>query len=432
MSGLVTSEFRVHNAKQFIEAFSETEDNMYFFVGRNISWDNENDPPVAIDAKYELRDVWTQMIALKKILPSDVTLGLRRYDWTSGVTYDAFDDQDGYQMFKQWYVVTSQNQVFACLNNGKALSGGQYVGTPSTYEPFFDGATPSVTIFNTPDGYTWKYMYTIAPGDFLKFSTPTWMPCTPTETPSNGSSGIYSIILTDFGSGYSVGDCYVTIQGDGTGAQATPVIVGGQITKINITNPGSGYTRANVVISGTNTGPASARAVALGFNKFGARPAVDLGAYYAISSVSLQYGEGGVIPTYNEYRQFGIIRNPLLAGGALATSSIYNMVYRVRVNSSDLFDADEQLTIGAGQGTAYVIEYDTSDPLNKYLTLGSATAIIQPATILSSGVKTATVVSVEDQPDLTPGSGDILYLENTQPIYRTAAQTETFCLVSEF
>lgn len=437
MSGLVTTPLRVLNANQFVEMFSEPEDNIYFFLGKYTTWATEenldvddNNPPIPQDSFTDLRSVWSEMIALKKVQSADISLGLHRYDWTHGTVFDAYDDRDGYLRYKKWYMVTSQNQVFVCLNNGRVLSGGQYVGAQSTFEPFYDSVNPTVTIFNTPDGYTWMYLYSISPSDFLKFATPSWMPCISTEDDTKTKTGIYSAIMDSFGTGYSAGDCTVTISGDGTGATATPVVVGGQITQIVITNPGTGYTYATVTINGANTVPAAARAVTFDRGGFGGRPAYDLGAYFVLTSVALQYGEGGVIPTYNEYRQFGLMRNPTLVGGSVATGTIYNMIYRLRVSSSDMFTPDTQVSVNGG--TAYVIEYDTADPANKYLTLGSPTVSIGVGATITVGISTATVLEVVDAPDLTPATGDVLYLENTNPIYRRGDQQEVFVLTCEF
>lgn len=438
MPGLVTTPMRVLNAKQFVEMFSETEDNIYFFLGKYISWESstdpnvdDNNPEIPQDSFVDLRSVWDEMIALKKISSADVSLGVHRYDWIHGTVYDAFDDKDGYLRYKKWYMVTSQNQVFVCLNNGRTLSGGQYVGTQSTYEPFYDPISPTIRVFDTPDGYTWMYMYSISPSDFLKFSTPTWMPCTAFADNNNASTGIYSIILEEFGTGYSSGDCVVTITGDGVGATAVPVLSAGQIVRIDITNPGEGYTKADVVISGTNSTPAVARPVTFNSGGFGGNPAYDLGAYFVLTSIAIQYGEGGVIPTYNEYRQFGMIRNPVLAdGNTVATGSIYNMIYNVRVSSDDLFVADQQVVVNGG--TAYVVEYNTGDPLNKYLTLGSLTVEIGVGDTIVAGLSSATVLEVLDSPDLTPAAGDVLYLENANPIYRRGDQQEVFVLTCEF
>lgn len=62
-------------------------------------------------------------------------------------------------------------------------------------------------------------------------------------------SGVESIEITDPGSGYTdIPD--VTIQGDGEGAEASAIVINGQIRSIKITKNGSGYTSAIVTITG--------------------------------------------------------------------------------------------------------------------------------------------------------------------------------------
>ena len=96
MPAIVSSKFRVHNAEQFREAFSETSNTiMYFFLGRNQTWADENNPPTPINSTANVEFTpWREMIALKRVLASDVTHAIPRYNWTSGVVYDQYDDQD--------------------------------------------------------------------------------------------------------------------------------------------------------------------------------------------------------------------------------------------------------------------------------------------------------------------------------------------------
>ena len=61
------------------------------------------------------------------------------------------------------------------------------------------------------------------------------------------------------------GNAPVTITGNGTGAKATATVGGnGQITAINVTNPGQGYTSASVSIGGSGSGAAAAAVIANG------------------------------------------------------------------------------------------------------------------------------------------------------------------------
>jgi hypothetical protein len=281
-----------------------------------------------------------------------------------------------------------------------------------------------------PDGYIWKYMYTISPADFLKFTSPTWMPCTAVEDSANTSTGIYSVTLSNFGTGYSSG-VTVTINGDGTGATATAVVSGGQITQINMVSYGSGYTRATVTISGTCTTAAVARANTFTSRGIGYKPAYDLGAFYVVSSIKLNYSEGGVFPVFNQYREFGIIQNPLMTDGVTAASgTMYNMIYTCTVATASTFVMDEVVSVNGG--TASVIGFDAADSESIQLTLGSPTVTISVGNVVTIGAKTATITAITDSPDLKSGTGMLLYAENVSPIYRSQEQSETFLHISEF
>jgi acyl-CoA-binding protein len=67
MPGIVTRRFRIHNAEQFHEAFSETAaTNMYIFISRVSAWDDDNNPPTPTDTIQNTEyDAWRRMIAAK-------------------------------------------------------------------------------------------------------------------------------------------------------------------------------------------------------------------------------------------------------------------------------------------------------------------------------------------------------------------------------
>ena len=70
MPGIVTKRFRIHNAEQFQEAFSEAVDTkMYLFIARVNTWDNGDTEPTPVDTIRESRfEPWRQMIAAKRVL----------------------------------------------------------------------------------------------------------------------------------------------------------------------------------------------------------------------------------------------------------------------------------------------------------------------------------------------------------------------------
>jgi hypothetical protein len=168
MSALVTRRFRIYNASQFKEAFTEVSpDFLYLFIGRVQEWPN-NDTIPALQETVSTTDYnpWRDMLGVKKIATNDMSFAIERTNWVSGTVYDQYDNFENLEpeLGYQDYVLTSSNNVYKCIFNNR--------GAVSTVEP----TGTSTTIFNTADGYRWKFMYTISTAEALKFVTPFYMP----------------------------------------------------------------------------------------------------------------------------------------------------------------------------------------------------------------------------------------------------------------
>jgi len=96
MASIVTSKFRIHNAQQFAEAFSEASNTiMYLFIGKNTTFPDDNNPPTPVNSTANIEYTpWRDMYAVKRINAADVTHAIPRYDWTSGTVYVYYDDTD--------------------------------------------------------------------------------------------------------------------------------------------------------------------------------------------------------------------------------------------------------------------------------------------------------------------------------------------------
>ncbi len=94
MAAIITEKFRTHNAKQFIEDFSESGQSNYVFIGRSHDWTDENDPPAPANSESEEIGAFEDMIALKKVTSTDIAHGLVRYDWTENTQYDELRDNN--------------------------------------------------------------------------------------------------------------------------------------------------------------------------------------------------------------------------------------------------------------------------------------------------------------------------------------------------
>lgn len=121
------------------------------------------------------------------------------------------------------YVMTDEYNVYKCLDN--ALAG------QSTYKPVGTTVDP-VTM---PDGYMWKYLYSIPIALRNKFLTDVYMPVVTAlrgQFYSNGA--IETVQILRGGQNYTFAS--ITLQGDGH-RESDPLF----ITGTNITSGGSGY-----------------------------------------------------------------------------------------------------------------------------------------------------------------------------------------------
>ena len=426
MASLVTSKFRVHNAQQFAEAFSETSNTvMYLFIGKNTTFPNDNSPPTPVNSTANIEYTpWRDMYAAKRITTADVTHAIERYDWTSGTVYDQYDDQDTDLLEDDFYVMTDEYNVYKCLFNAGA--------TASTTKPTGVSTSP----FTTADGYIWKYMYTVTTAKALKFLTNDYIPVQTLASDGGEDQwdvqtaavdgGIHVVKVTAGGSGYATAPA-VTITGDGTGATANSTISGGGVvTAVTITAAGTGYTRASVSFA---SGAAAATAIISPKGGHGSDAVEELGGKFIMLNVRLDGTESNTFSVANEFRQVGIVRDPYLYGTTTrAVASSFRQSFKYQLSGiSGTFTVDE--TITSGSNTASLIEFTTPSifttlPLN--LPFANTTSV----TGGTSGA-TGTIAAITT-PGLQPYTGDLLYVENRVPIARADDQIEDVKLVIQF
>ena len=190
---LVSSYFRLNNVKQFIESIDEPANTMYYVFGGKPSQYSLGDS--AIDAQNgTIRNlhttVYDEMVFAKQITSSDVKTMAHRVTWTIGTVYSMYDDLDLDLENKNFFVSVLEGgtyYVYKCLfnNNGGAVSS----------QPIFSATGADDIIYETADGYIWKYLYKITSTDFTKFSTSLYIPVTPdSNVSSNAISGAIDII----------------------------------------------------------------------------------------------------------------------------------------------------------------------------------------------------------------------------------------------
>ena len=255
------NQFRIYAAQKFIEGLQNqiSANNLYVWIGKTTTWGDDSNPDQPNDTVASRIASFADMMAIKRVSPSDVSLVIPNNTWTAstvyaqytdlgaiagGIYYDLFEPTTGSAPF---YVITPDNNVYKCLSNN--------YGTASSVMPTGTSTTP----ITTADGYIWKFMYQVSSGDALEFLSASWIPIhslsfndgsaqwSVQATAVNGS--IENINVTNVGSGYTTTPT-VTITGDGIGCTATAVRTGNTVTSINILTKGQGYTNATVTFGG--------------------------------------------------------------------------------------------------------------------------------------------------------------------------------------
>ena len=431
MPAIITTKFRIHNAQQFKEAFSESANNkMYLFIGRPQAFADDNSPPTPVDTTQSTDyHAWYDMLAAKRITSTDVSHAIRRYDWTSGTTYVQYDNTADL-VNEQFYVYTEDDNVYKVINNANNAA--------STVKP----TGTSNLVFETSDGYKWKYMLSVGAGDAIKFQTSSFIPVQ-TLASDDGSfqfdtqdtavdGELNNILITSAGANYSTAPT-VTITGDGTGATATASISGNTLNAITITNGGNGYTNATVTLTGGNTtsSVAAARAVISPRGGHGSDPVEELHGFFIVMNSRLDGQESSnTFTTGNDFRKVGVVRDPATYGTTdVATATAYRQTYRYDVTSVSGTPAGDDTITFSGGATGVIVEYDVT---NSYVYVtNQPLEVANTETFTTSGGASGTVNGITN-PGLNPYSGDVIYLENRAPINRAADQLEDIKLIIEF
>ena len=178
MPAIISDQFRILNARNFVAGISGDTDNYYTFLGFSnyqdvaqgygtLDWNTNT--PAPKDGFKESNDVWDTMLGMKKMSADDIQLMVKKYTWTSGTVYEMYKHSytrenqspktSSTNLYDaQYYVVNSDLKVYVCINNGQSPDNPQ--GRQSLDEPDFVDLEPRAA-GTSGDGYIWKYLYTI-------------------------------------------------------------------------------------------------------------------------------------------------------------------------------------------------------------------------------------------------------------------------------
>ena len=330
-------------------------------------------------------------------------------------------------------------------------------------------------------------MYTIDADNILKFVTTEFIPVLENSLvqAAAGPGSIDTVVIENSGQGYN-NDTYtnVPIRGDwesngGTQGFCSVTVESGSVTNVTVTNSGSSYSFATIDVGlipniGSGGSGAVLDIIIPPNGGHGSDATREIGAYRLMFASKLETSTAFVdFPTDLTFRRVGLVLNPY----DYNTTSISDQNTRSAVKAlifpqsgtgtpSGTFSPGTTITQTTTGAKGYVVSYDSTTKVMRYyqdsndgVTAGNIVEFNGNYEITSSDIVTATPdsnfgtssvpltqitigVSVYElglsfiqgyaNGEVEINSGEILYIDNRNPITRSADQNEELKVVIEF
>ena len=416
MAAIVTDQFRILNANNFVDSVTSSDNSYYTFLGlvdsspsspgfgRTSDWDTNVPSPVD-NFQYSAHYKETALFG-KKITSSDIRRVVRRVDWVVNTKYDMYrhdysvnnptPNLNTSRLYdSNFYVMNSEFKVYICLDNGGYGTGENAKGPGSAYEPTFTDLEPSSAGVGD-DGYIWKYLFTVSPSDIIKFDSTEyivlpndWSTSTNAQIQSVRESGnsdvnknqIRRVYIKNPGDNYTAGTHNsLDILGDGTGGKVTVTVnSSGEISDVIVTSGGSGYTYGIVDLSdiqGSNWTSLTDRALLIPIippsKGHGHDLYTELGADRVLIYTRFDDSTKD-FPVDTNFSQVGIIKNPekYSSSGTIFSDSNFSNLYAMMLSDSTTVtpvvgSTMSQEISGIGTAKGYVASYDKTTKVLKY------------------------------------------------------------------
>ena len=462
MAAIITDKFKQQFAQTvFQEVFFPTDSSQhkyYIGIGKSEQWDSSETVPTPKNSPRDIRNLRAGLQSIKAA--SDLSFVIPRYNWTSGAIYQAYDDDFTEIPNNSYYVFTEDNQVFICLQQGRSNTGTINTSTVKPTKP--TDATKALRPFKNSDGYVWKFLYTLGGARSSKFLSANFIPIEEVlDSATLGRSHtlleseqllvqdaavpgqITAVAITAGGTGYTSAPT-VTINGDGVRAAATAFVSGGAVVKIELDSStdstiamGQGYNFASITFSGTGSG-AAARAIIGPDSGMGHDPRVDLKSTSLMFNTKPEGIEDSNFLTNQDFRQVTLIRDPKVAGGDSDFTGTSGKVLRfLKLQSAASASFKDVVITGDTSGAqAHIDDVDSDRIFFHQSELTGFKPFAEGEVIQGGGASNTLVGSGVDADadaftidDIEKLSGDILYIENRAPVFRSANQTEDIKVV---
>jgi hypothetical protein len=408
MAAIVTDQFRISNANNFVDSVLDSNNSYYVFLGlsnpggtgnpigfgRSTTWDSSPSlPPSPIDNFQYLTHYRNTALFGKKINSANIRRVVRKVTWTSNIRYEMYrhdysiynltpNSQSARLYDSNYYVINSDFRVYICLYNGS--SGTNLLGNTSKDEPTFTDLEPSAA-GTSGDGYIWKYLFTVSPSDIIKFDSTEyivlpneWDTSTDFQIQSVREAGdssinnnqIKTVYIENGGSGYT--SKTYNIIGDGTGGRVSVTCnSAGTIIETKVVSGGTGYTFGIVDLesSGTVSDPAKLIPIIPPSRGHGYNIYTELGSDKVL--IYSRFDDSTKdFPTDTKFTQVGIIKNPHKYNSSqIFTNNEYSSLGSIKlssVTSTPVVGTAITQTVSSGVAKGYVASYDSETKVLKY------------------------------------------------------------------
>ena len=410
MAAVVTDQFRILNAGNFIDSVVDSNNAYYVFLGldnptspavgfgRTSTWDT--DPPVPTDNLQYRKHYNSTSLFGKKITSSNIRRLIRKVQWTANTAYDMY--RQDYSLANpapnsnvsrlydaNYYVINSDYRVYVCISNGS--SGTNPKGNKSQDEPTFTNTDPTAA-GTSGDGYLWKYLFSVAPSDIIKFDATDyvvvpndWLTTSETQIQTIREAGnsdvnnnqIKTVYIQDGGLGYSQGTTTVDIIGDGTGGRVSITVDSSTaITAASVVTGGKNYTWGVVDLGPIQPGGSTLSNPAYLIPIIPPSKGHGYDVYKELGTDKvLVYGRFDDstkdFPTDTKFAEVGIIKNPSsFTSDSVFTENQYSSLYAVKFSSNTatpvIGEEINQVRADGKTAKAYVGSYDKDTMVLKY------------------------------------------------------------------
>ena len=378
------------------------------------------------------------------------------------------------------------------LNENPKITVGQKVSVSSLDQGSF-GNTPVVTAISgkfvtisaSSNNYTTQATTVFTFGDF-EDTNPLYDQQQAQKSSITLAGGIDRIEVTDSGTGYTDNEATIAAQiniiGDGQNAAvsgtASVVKSGNSIVRVIPSNSGTNYSvgQVSIINSALTAGSGfTARAVIPPPSGHGVDPVAELGGFYIAVNTQISGVDDTDIANNQDFRQITILKNPTVGSGAAekvetkaeasSRGSNRGTFRATKFLSYDTNDSNVQQAVTAmsnlvangndvllkgsadaasSQGViprAYVTNVDLTagkiyyvqNSLTGYNSFPATDGVTYSNSAAPTGtVQGITLTASNGTTDFNKQSGEILFIENRDPIQRSSTQIEDIKLILEF